>query len=122
MGWRLGRAAQEVSYPRQQDGVHDQPPQVCHGQVGGIRHVHQIAVPFHHDFTNVRMPCQGPADVQHSKATEQPIDFQAGTAETVRLVNCLVGDHVHIRPYPQITQGDAHDDSILYTMVRVPIA
>jgi hypothetical protein len=51
---------------------------------------------------DTRMPCQGTAHVQQSHATEQAVDLERGTAQSIYLVKSCVDDHMHIWSDPQI--------------------
>jgi len=46
------------------------------------------------------MPCQGPAHIQQSQATQKAVDLECSAAQSVRFSKSIIGDHMHVRSHP----------------------
>jgi hypothetical protein len=76
-----------------------------HGKGGFSRSIddlYQVALLRDGDIADTRMPCQGPAYIQHSQTAEKTIDLESGAVKQACLIDCYVGDHMHVRSYPHI--------------------
>ena len=72
------------------------------GFVGSIEDLYQVALAGDGDIADTRMPCQGPAYIQHSQTTEQAFDLERGSSQQMGIVVCYIGYQVHLRLYPDI--------------------
>jgi hypothetical protein len=98
-----GETTQQTAHSREHHRIHDLLAQ--HGKggfSGSIGDLYPVALSRDGDIADTRMPCQGPAHIQHSQAAQKAINPERGPAQQVGMIGCGVGNHVHIRSYPHI--------------------
>ena len=100
---RQGETTQKIPYSWEHHRIHYQLAQDDNRRRRGIiGDIHYVPLPLDCDIVDTRMPCQGPAHVHHSQATEQAVDLQRNATPLVRFVKSCVNDDVHVRSHPQI--------------------
>ena len=75
-----GETAQKAAHSRQHHRIHDLLAQ--HGKGGFSRSIddfYQVALRRDGDVADTRMPCQGPAHIQHSQTAEKAVNLERGT-------------------------------------------
>jgi hypothetical protein len=75
-----GETAQKAAHSRQHHRIHDLLAQ--HGKGGfnrSIDDLYHVALPRDGDIADTRMPCQGPAHIQHSQTAEKAVNLDRGT-------------------------------------------
>jgi hypothetical protein len=70
-----GRTTPKAAHSRKHYRIHDLLAQ--HGKggfVGSIEDLYQVALAGDGDIADTRMPCQGPAHIQHSQTAEKAVN------------------------------------------------
>ena len=76
-----GEAPQKATHSWEHHCIHDLLAQRGKGGLsGGIDDLYQVSLLHDGDIADTRMPCQGPAHIQHSKTTEKAVNLECRTA------------------------------------------
>jgi hypothetical protein len=98
-----GETTQQAAHSREHHRIHDLLAQQGQGGVSrSIDDLYQVALSRDGNIADTRMPCQGPAHIQHSQTTQKAINPERGPAQQVGMIGRGVRDHVHFRSYPHI--------------------
>jgi hypothetical protein len=75
-----GETTQKAAHSREHHRIHDLLAQ--HGKggfSGSIGDLYPVALSRDGDIADTRMPCQGPAHIQHSQTAEKAVNLDRGT-------------------------------------------